>query len=99
MAQAAVATFEPFITFTDLDGRQDLVLESTRMTNGRERLRSDGEDYAFRIFQLNPKDLITLVFISDCDHIRCTDESVRDDSVYMLVLNIDQRQRGCNTVL
>src|SRR5260370_16367551 len=96
MAQAAVATFEPFITFTDLDGRQDLVLESTRMTNGRERLRSDGEDYAFRIFQLNPKDRITLVFISDGDHSRRTDERGRHTTLNNLLLNIKQRYCGFN---
>jgi hypothetical protein len=99
MAQAAVASFEPFITFTDLDGRQDLVLESTRMANGRERLRADGEDYAFRIFQLNPKDRFTLVFISDGEHRRRTDESGRDDTINMLLLNIKQRYCGFNPEL
>ena len=96
MAQTAVATFEPLITFTDLDGRQNLVLEPTRMANGCERLRADGEDYAFRIFQLNPKDRLTLVFISDGEHCRRTDESGRDDTINKLLMNIKQRYCGFN---
>jgi hypothetical protein len=94
MAQAAVAMFEPFITFTDLDGRQDLVLEPTRMANGRERLRADGEDYAFRIFQLNPNDRLTLVFISGGEHFRRKEVIGRDDTVNKLLLNIKQRYCG-----
>jgi hypothetical protein len=96
MAEAAVAVFGPFLTFTDLDGCQDLVLEPTRMMNGRERLRADGEDYAFRIFRFNPEDRLTLVFITGAEHCRRTDEAGRDDTVNKLLLNIKQRYCGFN---
>ena len=99
MARAAVATFEPFITFTDLDGGSDLVLERTRMANGRERLRADGEDYAFRIFGFNPNDRLTLVFLTGAEHCRRTDDSGIDDTINKLLLNIKQRYCGFNPEL
>lgn len=96
MAQAAAAAFGQMITSTDLDARKALVLEPTRMADGRERLRADGEDYAFRIFRLNPKDRLTLVFIAGLEHCRRTDEAGRDDTVNKLLLNIKQRYCGFN---
>ncbi len=94
MAQAAAAAFGSLITVTDLDARKDLVLDPTCMANGRERLRAEGEDYAFRIFSLNPKDRLTLVFIAGLEHCRRTDETGKDDTVNKLLLNIRQRYCG-----
>ncbi|MGA2360522.1 MAG: hypothetical protein ABSF66_16085 [Terriglobales bacterium] len=96
MARAAAASFEPLITFTDLDGGHDLILERTSMANGKERLRADGEDYAFRIFRFNPKDRLTLVFLTGAEHCRRTDDCGRDDTINKLLLNIKQRYCGFN---
>lgn len=96
MAQAAAAAFGPMITVSDLDARKELVLDPTRMTDGRERLRTEGEDYAFRNFRFNPKDRLTLVFIAGLDHCRRIDENGKDDTVNKLLLNIKQRYCGFN---
>jgi hypothetical protein len=96
MARASVASFEPFITFTDFDGGKDLVLERTLMANGRERLRADGEDIAFRIFKFNPEERLTLVFLAGAEHHRRTDDSGIDDTVNKLLLNIKQGYCGFN---
>ena len=66
------------------------------MIDGRERLRADGEDYAFRIFRLNPEKRLTLVFIASLEHCRRTDETGKDDTVNKLLLNIKQRYCGFN---
>ena len=95
MAQAA-ATFGPLITVADFDARKDLVLDPTRMSDGRERLRTEGEDYAFRIFRYNPTDRLTLVYIAGLEHCRRTDKTGKDDTVNMLLLNIKQRYCGFN---
>lgn len=91
MAQVAAAIFGSLIIFTDLDARKDLVLEPTRMANGRERLRAEGEDYAFRVFRFNSEDRLTLVFIASMEHCRKTDGTGRDDTINKLLLNIKQR--------
>jgi hypothetical protein len=96
MARGVFSACEPMITVTDLDARKDLVLEPTRMADGRERLRADGEDYAFRIFRFNPEERLTLVFIAGMQHYRRTDETGKDDTVNKLLLNIKQRYCGFN---
>jgi hypothetical protein len=99
MAKGAAAAFGSLITVTDLDAQKDLVLEPTRMVDGRERLRAEGEDCAFRIFRFNPKDRLTLVFITKLEHHRRTDETGRDDTINKLLLNIKQRYCGFNPAL
>ncbi len=96
MAKGTAAGFGPMITVADLDAQKDLVLEPTRMANGRERLRAEGEDYAFRIFRFNSEDRLTLVFIAGMQHYRRTDETGKDDTVNKLLLNIKQRYCGFN---
>ena len=90
MARITAAGFGGLVTVTDLDARKDLVLDPTRMADGRERLRGDGEDYAFRIFRLNPEERLTLVFIASHKNCRRTDETGKDDTVNKLLLNIKQ---------
>ncbi|HAB16425.1 MAG TPA: hypothetical protein DCE44_08240 [Verrucomicrobiales bacterium] len=96
MAQAVFSAFGAMITVTDLDARKDLVIDPTLMSNGRERLRAEGEDYAFRIFRYNPEDRLTLVFIAGLENCRRTDETGKDETVNKLLLNIKQRYCGFN---
>jgi hypothetical protein len=96
MAKAAVTTFGQLIKFADLGGAKDLVLERTRMANGKERLRADGEDYAFRLFLFNPEERLTLVFLTGAEHCRRADESGRDDTINKILLNIKQKYCGFN---
>jgi hypothetical protein len=99
MAKAALTAFGQLIQFADFDGAKDLVLERTRMANGKERLRSDGEDYAFRLFRYNPDERLTLVFVTGAEHCRRTDDSGRDDTMNKILLNIKQKYCGFNADL
>ena len=99
MAQAAFSAFEPMVTVTDLDARKDLVFDPAIMADGRKRLRTAGEDYAFRVFRFNPNERLTLVFIAGIDHCRRIDEAGKDDTVNKLLQNIKQRYCGFNPEL
>jgi hypothetical protein len=96
MAKAALTVFGQLIRYADLGGAKDLVLERTRMANGKERLRADGEDYAFRIFRFNPEERLTLVFLTGAEHCRRKDDSGRDDTINKMLLNIKQKYCGFN---
>lgn len=98
MATMAVKTFEPFITPTDL-GDLDHGVEKTMMANGQERPRSDGEDYAFRLFEFNPDERITLVFMTECEHCRRVDDTGRDDTINKLLANIRRKYSGFNPAM
>jgi hypothetical protein len=88
MAKLAVKIYDPLITFTDLGDFDDSTIDTTVMTNGQQRFRTDGEDYAFRLFGLNPNERFTLVFMTAYKHCRRVDDMGRDDTINKLLANI-----------
>lgn len=88
MARLATRIFDPLITFSDLGDFDHRTVDTTVMANGQKRFRTDGEDYAFRLFGLNPKDRFTLVFMRPYEHCRRVDHVGRDDAINKLLANI-----------
>jgi len=99
MAQLAVRTYEPLISFCDFGDLGDGPIERAIMSDGRERLRIDAEDYTFRLFKLNPYQPIILVFMSEYEHCRRVDDFGRDDTINKLSANIKQKFSGFNPLM
>jgi len=96
MAKLAIKTYDPLITFTDLGDFGTKPVEKTIMSNGNERYRTDGEDYIFKLFDLNPTDKFTLVFITYIEYCRRVDDTGKDDTINKLLANIKEGLNGFN---
>ncbi|MEW6386991.1 MAG: hypothetical protein AB1491_05680 [Thermodesulfobacteriota bacterium] len=97
MAKLATNIYSPLVTFSDIGDMEAETITKTRMQNGIERYRVDGEDYAFKLFGFNQNKHFTLFFMAEERHFTCFDANGNDDTIKKLLTNIKNRCYGFNS--
>ncbi|MBU1122949.1 MAG: hypothetical protein KKF54_09735, partial [Candidatus Omnitrophica bacterium] len=96
MVRAMMRVFEPLMTFSDIGDLKNKMIDHVTMKNGEERYARDREDYAFRIFSLNPDKRITVYYITEGSHYRRFNERGKNDTINKLLENVIARRYGFN---
>ncbi|MDP3014204.1 MAG: hypothetical protein Q8M92_08195, partial [Candidatus Subteraquimicrobiales bacterium] len=103
MTKKNIKTFEPLMSFTDVGDLTDEAIELTTMKSGEERKLIDGEDYSFRLFEMNKDKKLTLCYMVGTDHYyRIIPPGMKgagnNDSINKLLENVEQRRYGFDLV-
>ncbi|MBU0895981.1 MAG: hypothetical protein KJ584_05230, partial [Candidatus Omnitrophica bacterium] len=96
MVRAMMRVFEPLMTFSDIGDLKNKMIDHVTMKNGEQRYARDREDYAFRIFSLNPNKKITLYYIAGTVRYLRFNERGKNDTINKLLENVIARRYGFN---